>query len=210
MNRRLRRLLVGAAIAGGLYLAGAPLLAALGGWLVVDDAAEQADAIVVLSSGVDIYPRIVHAAHLYREHRAPFVIINGDRRNAAFRELQQAGFRRPCSWDAEIRAILGFLGVPDGDIVSVSAPDAFDTVSEAAAVIPELRARGWKRIIVTTSDYHSRRARTIWQALAPDLEPRMSAAMDGQFQAHAWWRDGRQIRWVLAEYGGWLAQYWRL
>jgi uncharacterized SAM-binding protein YcdF (DUF218 family) len=209
VNRRLRRLVIGAAIAAGLYLAIPPLLAALGAFLVVDDAPEGADAVVVLASGVDVYPRIVHAARLYAERRAARVVINGDRRNAAFRDLEARGFRRPCGWDAEGRAMLGFLGVPDRDIVSFSAPDAYDTVSEADSVIPQLRARGWKRIAVTTSDFHSRRARAIWRALAPDLDPRISPAVDGQFEARGWWRDGRQIRWVLAEYGGWLAQFWR-
>jgi uncharacterized SAM-binding protein YcdF (DUF218 family) len=210
VRRRWRWALVACGLAGALYLAGAPLLSALGRNLVVNDAPAAADAIVVLASGVDVYPRLAHAARLYREGLAPVVVINGDRRNAAFRELQAHGFRRPCPWDAEARAILAFLGVPDGSIVSISAPDAFDSLSEAEAVVPQLRARGLRRIIVTTSDYHSRRARAVWRARASDLDPLMSAAADGQFQPESWWRDARQVRWVLAEYGGWLAQYWKL
>lgn len=209
MSRGYRGILLAAAIAGGLYLVGAPVLSAIGGFLVVDDTPAASDAVVVLASGVDIYPRVVHAAHLFAQGRTSHVVINGDRQNAAFREMAERGFRRPCGWDAEGRAMLGFLGVPDESIVSISAPDAYDTVSEAASVIPELRGRGWKRIVVATSDFHTRRAGAIWRALAPDLDPRVSAA-GGDFQPQAWWRDGRQIRWVLAEYGGWLAQFWKV
>lgn len=185
------------------------MLSALGTFLVVDDASVRADAAVVLAGGVDVYPRITHAARLYGQGRVSHVVVNGDRKNAAYREMELRGFRPPCPWDAEERAMLRLHGVPDEDVISISAPDAYDTVSEAAAVIPALRARGWKSIVVTTSDFHTRRARAIWQALAPDLQPRVAAA-PGEFQPQAWWRDGRQIRWVLAEYGGWLAQIWKL
>ena len=32
---------------------------------------------------------------------------------------------------------------------------------------------------------------------------------DDPFNPKAWWKEGRQIRWVLSEYGAWFYYYWQ-
>ena len=57
--------------------------------------------------------------------------------------------------------ILELLGVQKEYIATISAEDAYDTVSEAATIGKELGKIGISKIIVTTSKFHIRRAEHI-------------------------------------------------
>ncbi len=60
-------------------------------------------------------------------------------------------------------------------------------------------------LIVTTSAYHSRRAAYIWEQLAGNRYLIHSAAApDDGFEPEGWWHQGRQVRWVLSEYGAFV------
>ena len=90
----------------------------------------------------------------------------------------------------------------------IDAPEAYDTVSEAAITGAILRKHGLTKLIVTTSKFHTRRAGYIWQtAFAGTFDIQIAAAQDDPFRPDAWWKDGRQVRQVLSEYGAWL-YYW--
>jgi len=67
------------------------------------------------------------------------------------------------------------------------------------------------RVIITTSKYHTRRARFIWSRLYKDqlIICAVSAKTD-PYNPQGWWKEGRQIRWVLAEYGGWAYDWWKM
>ena len=106
--------------------------------------------------------------------------------------------------------ILNLLGVPENEVTTISAEDAYDTMSEAEAVGPELIRKKYKTVIITTSKYHTRRARHIWRELYGEkLDIKMVAAENDPYEPNGWWREGRQIRWVLAEYGAWVFYYWK-
>lgn len=187
------------------------LLSGMGRFLVADETPRAADAVVVLSTGIEIYPRWIEAARLYRGGYVRTLVINGDRKTEVLKQLEARGLRRAFPWDTDARTVLQFLGVPDKAIISVAAEDAFDTISEAEIVVTALARHGIRRTLITTSRYHTRRARRIWQdAGAGVLEQiTMVAAQDDPFDPEAWWREPRQIRWVLAEYGGWMMYWWR-
>ena len=36
-----------------------------------------------------------------------------------------------------------------------------------------------------------------------------NSAKTDPFNPNAWWKEGRQIRWVMAEYGGWFFLFWK-
>lgn len=186
-------------------------LSALGGFLVVDAAPRKADAVIVLNTGIDIYPRFIEAARLYRTGYAKQVIVNGNRKTDVLRQLEAQGLRFPYPWDAGARTVLKFLGVPDAAIVSVPAEDAFDTITEARIVAAELPKHGISEVLVTTSRFHTRRARRIWYDAGEGVlkSVTMIAAQDDPYSADGWWREPRQVRWVLGEYGGWVMYWWR-
>jgi len=187
-----------------------PILTAAGRWLVQSQPVVHADAAVVLNTGVNIYARMIEAAALYREGVVDKVVINGNRKSDVLRGLEAAGYRTEQPWYAERVGLLQFLQVAGKDVIAVSAEDAYDTVSEAQDVGQELIARGIRAVVVTTSKFHTRRAGFIWHSLYGDrLSIYTVAARDDPFAPAGWWRSGRQVRWVMAEYGAWLFFYWK-
>ncbi|MBU1579519.1 MAG: YdcF family protein [Bacteroidetes bacterium] len=100
--------------------------------------------------------------------------------------------------------------MPEENVIAVSAENAYDTISEAKAVGKVLVQKGFKNIIITTSKFHTRRARHIWKRIYPEaLKIYTVAAREDPYFPESWWKEGRQIRWVLAENGAWLYLLWK-
>ena len=181
----------------------------LGGFLVLDERPSPSDAIVVLLSGIEYYPRLIEAASLYNNGSAEFVIINGDRKDDVLRGLEKDGFQSCCPWYENSLRVLSLLGVPRHKVIYINAEDAYETATEAEAVGKKILQMGYKKIILVTSKYHTRRARHIWSEMYDGRLSvcSVSAKMD-PYDPEGWWKDGRQIRWLMAEYGAWIYYYW--
>jgi uncharacterized SAM-binding protein YcdF (DUF218 family) len=193
----------------GIAFSGA-ILRTMGGLIVVDEIPPRADAVVELNTGVEYYPRLIQAADIYRQGLVEHVIINGNRKTDPLRKLEAKGFNRCCPWYADRVSILKILGVPENKIIWISIEDAYDSVSEADAVGKELIDKKFKTVIVTTSKYHTGRAKFIWEKLyANQLTVFMVSAKTDPYDPDNWWKDGRQIRWLLAEYGAWVYYWWK-
>lgn len=186
----------------------AKILTGIGSFLVVEDIPRKAEAAVVLNTGVDIYPRLIEAANLYKKDKADMVVINGNRKTDILRSLENNGYEPPNKWYAEEISVLTHQGVAKDHIVAISAEDAYDTISEAKIVGTILINNGMSNVIITTSKFHSRRARHIWSKMYKGkLKVFVAPANNDPFNPEAWWKNGRQIRWVLSEYGAWIYYY---
>lgn len=193
-----------------LYFLSGTILGWLGESLVLDENPVPSDAIVALNSGVEYYPRLIEAAELFKKGFARNIVINGNRKTDVLRSLEDKGFKNCCPWYENSLRILSLLGVPNDKVVCISAEDAYDTMSEAEAVGRELSRKGFMRIIITTSKYHTRRAHFIWTKMFGDKFSICSvSAKTDPYDPKGWWNEGRQIRWVLAEYGAWIFYYWK-
>ena len=182
----------------------------MGNMIVVNDTPPPCAAAVVLNSGIEYYPRLIQAADLYRRGLVANVVINGNRKTDALRELERMGFKPCCPWYSDAVSILTMLGIPEANITSISNEDAYDSVSEAEVVGRKLIKRKWAAVIITTSKYHTRRAKFIWQQkFGKQLAIFMVAAKTDPYDPNNWWKDGRQIRWVLTEYGAWIYYWWK-
>ena len=183
-----------------------PLLATLLGRSLIqnDRPLSKADVVVVLSTGVDYPPRLMEAARILKAGLADRVVINGNRKTEFIRKIEAQGYQAPSPWYKNSVAMLGFFGVPKDKVVIIDAPDAFDTISEADITGRQLPLNT-KSIIVTTSKFHTRRANSIWRHQYGDrFDIQVAASEDDPFDPKNWWRHGRQVRQLLAEYGGWL------
>ena len=181
------------------------ILTGIGSVLVVEDIPPKAEVAVVLNTGVDIYPRLIEAANLYRTVRVDKVVINGNRKTDVLRDLESSGYDLPCKWYAEAMGVLTHQKVARDHIIAISAEDAYDSVSEAEIVGAILINNGISSVIITTSKFHSRRARHIWSKMYQGkLKIYVAPAKNDPFNPEAWWKNGRQIRWVLSEYGAWF------
>ncbi len=199
-------LLVGGAALFAYFL----LLPGMGRFLVQDSPPGAADVVVVLNTGVEYYPRLIQAAELVRTGRAHRVVINGNRKTPVLRRLEAMGFQPAAPWDEDRKRILELLGVGREQVVAVEAQDAYDTISEARAVAASLRSQPIDSVLLVTSKYHTRRAHFIWRReLGDSIRVTPVAAAQDPYDPNGWWRHGRQIRWVLAEYGGWLFLAWQ-
>jgi len=186
------------------------ILRTMGRLIMVDENPPRSDAVVVLNTGVEYYPRLIQAADIYRQELAQNVVINGNRKTDTLRELEAGGFKTCCPWYANSVSILKMFGVPENKIMWISVEDAYDTVSEADAVGKELIKKEFAKVIITTSKYHTRRAKFIWQKRHENrLTIFMVSAKTDPYDPNNWWKSGRQIRWVLAEYGAWLYYWWK-
>jgi len=150
---RLRRLTgLGVAALGVLWLlvAFTPLTSWLAEGLVRRDPPSAADAVFVHASS--IYPtgelsstamsRILHGVELVAEHQAPALVLSD--------------LKRPYpSYAGATKSLLENLGIT-AEVDTVGGN--LNTRDEALSLARLCNERGWKRVIVVTSPYHTRRA----------------------------------------------------
>jgi uncharacterized SAM-binding protein YcdF (DUF218 family) len=149
-----RRLVLLIALLGAVVLW--PLLAWLGAHLlIVKSELGSADAIVVMSGSSTYLERADWAAKLYREGRAPIVILTNDSLISGWDKQEE---RNPYFYELAARA-LQQRGVPESKIQVVS-DIALGTYEESLGVRDYATAHQLKRLLVVTSAYHTRR--TLW------------------------------------------------
>lgn len=195
---RLVFLLFLACFAFVIYLARHPLMRVAGNFCVVDDGAAPSEAIVIL--GDDNYQgdRATRAAELLKAGWAPRIIASGR-------------YLRPYASIAQLEQLdLLDRGVPASDIVLL-AHRAENTREEAEAIAQFISAHGWKRILVVTSNYHTRRARFILARVLPaGTDLRVIPASDSEYDPGNWWRTRAGTKLFFREMGGMVVAMWEL
>jgi uncharacterized SAM-binding protein YcdF (DUF218 family) len=190
-----------------IAVAAALLLAAIAaGWFVYDagrylqheDPLQRADAIFVLAG--TRAERALEAVDLYREGYAPWIVLSPGRLEPAEVWLWRKGVRFP-SEGALIRDAMAQLGVPSSAVI-VGETSVDNTAQEATLLRRLAHDRGWRRVIVVTSKYHTRRAgfafRRAMKGSGLELEFRASR-YDTSDPAH-WWRYRKDYRFVAEEW----------
>ena len=177
---RARRWLIIGAVTAGLLVAGylsLPIyLSAVGRALIVEDELHPADAILVLGGETRQGDRVAHAVKLYKRGLAPLLVVSGT----------PMGFR---THEAEVmQRHAEFLGVPAERILAVKH-NADSTREEADVLVPVLRKRGAKEVILVTSNSHTARAKRVFEKAAGPVGPRFLASPmdDGSFNPDGWW-----------------------
>lgn len=181
-----------------LYLARTPILRMAGNFWVVDDTPETSDAIVVLSDDNYWAERAARAAELYKARWAPRIVVAGRqlRSYASMGELMQHD--------------LVDRGVPASAVVRC-AYRGENTREEAEAVSQFLASHGWKRLLVVTSNYHTRRARYVWErSVAAGSQLRVIAAHDSDYDPNSWWRTRTGLKMFAREVAGLVVAMWEM
>jgi uncharacterized SAM-binding protein YcdF (DUF218 family) len=153
----------------------------LGTFLVDARSPVPADLIVVL--GGDGYGhRVLRAAELVKQGYAPKVLVSGA---PGFYDLHESDLAIPFATRH---------GYPAAWFVPL-VHNAHSTEEEALAIRPELEKLHAHRVLVVTSDYHTRRALHTLRARWPGIEIHMVSAPDEFFSVYGWWhtRDGRKV-----------------
>lgn len=183
-------------VAGAIYLLRRPILRAIGGLLIVSEAPVPSDAIVVIGDDNFVGERAAQAAELFRERWAPRVVASGR-------------YLRPYATIAELIARdLTEHGVPREAVVPFPHHGE-NTHDEAVALRGLLRERGWSRVIVVTSQSHTRRTRYIFRGvLGNSVTLRVVASGDAAFDPRAWWESRSGWKRFLYETAGMVVAIW--
>jgi uncharacterized SAM-binding protein YcdF (DUF218 family) len=195
---RLMFLLVFALLLFVLYLIRRPILRAVGDYWVVEDPPSQADAMIVLSDDDFIGSRAAKAADLYHEGRAPLIVASGRmmRPYAGVGELMQRD--------------LTDRGVP-ASAIEIYRHHASDTIEEAQTLRGLVVQKKWRHIVIVTSNYHTRRARYIFQKVFPlGVQVDVASAKDPEFDISDWWEHKAGLKAFLHELVGMCEAKWVL
>jgi uncharacterized SAM-binding protein YcdF (DUF218 family) len=181
-----------------LYTARHPLMRLAAQFWVVDEPAAKSDALIVLGDDNYAADRAFHAAELYREGVAPVVVPCGRmlRQNLSIADVMQHD--------------LESFGVPATSIVKLTHR-AQNTQEEAVEAARLIQTRGWKRVLLVTSNYHARRVRFIYGRVLPSsVTFRVSGARDSQFDPTRWWETRQGQKLFLNELVGYVVARWDL
>jgi uncharacterized SAM-binding protein YcdF (DUF218 family) len=179
-----------------LYLARVPLLRVAGEFWVVDEPAETSDVIVVLSGDNYDAERATRAASLFKSGMAPRVMATG------------RALRSYATTTDLMKRDLVEHGVPEGAIVPFTHK-ADDTRGEAAAVSEFVVSHGWKKVLLVTSNYHTRRSQYIYEHALPSSARLLTiAAPDSDYDPNYWWKTRTGVKIFVHELGGYLVALW--
>ena len=181
-----------------IYFARHPIMRFAAGSWIVDEPAARADAIIVLGDDNFYADRSTRAAELSRQQVAPVVVASGRR-------------LRPSAGIAELEEHdLIERGVPKEKILRF-AHDADSTREEAEGLAKLAVDHHWKSIIVVTSNYHTRRARYIFEKIFPaEISTSVASARDGDFDPERWWEKRKSIKLFAREIAGMVVAMWEL
>ena len=195
MKRKPAKLLwlaTAAALLGGI-LFHERLFALLGNYLVQTDPPAKSDVVFVLA-GDSYGNRVLKGAELVRQGYAPKVMVSGPSGSYGAHECDLA---IPFAVKA---------GYPESYFLHFEH-DGRSTQEEAEFAAAEFHKRGYTRVLVVTSDYHTRRSRRVFHAAAPGIQITVVAAPDKYFTADNWWHNREARKTFLVEWEKTVA-YW--
>ncbi len=168
-----------------------------GRYLVHDDPLEKADAIVVLA-GANV-ERWLEGVDLYHEGWAPRIVLSPGITEDAERQLRAMGIRYPSDVERTRDAMTQMRVAPAAIEILPGSLD--NTADEAAAVHAVCARSGWRRLIVVTSKYHTRRAQFAFRREFDGTGVRIlvrASRYDGA-RPERWWARRGDVRYVAAE-----------
>ena len=168
-------------------------LAWLGNFLVKAEPPDKADAIIVLAGDVT-GSRILTAADLVRKHYAPVVLVSGPfeiyGHNEAFLAIDYAVSKGcPKDWFRPV------------------THRSNSTRDEARALASVLRREHYSKVLLVTSDFHTRRAGSIFRRSIPGLNMLVVAAPAPDFHPDSWWTSRPSQKVFLQEWAKTLADW---
>jgi DUF218 domain len=183
---RFLRLLLGLLLV--VFLAG---LARQAAQFLVVDAPERSDAIVVLAGETHVRPAL--ALDLLRQGKAPRVFLDAETRDLIYDQRLTDIAQKYVDGQAEATR------------VSVCPIVGFSTNAETEDVRHCLESLQVQRVLIVTSDYHTRRALGIFRHRLPQYQFSVAAARNPAQFGVAWWTHREWAKTTLDE---WLKTLW--
>ena len=169
----------------------------LGTFLYAEDPLQRGDAICVLAG--TRMERPLEAADLYLKGWAPRIVLTEEVPDPGIAALRHRGMELPSN-AAISRDIIIRLGVPSAHVEIL--PEIHDSTAHEAETFRAIAVeRRWKRIIVVTSKFHTRRGGfAVRRALkGSGVEVIMRGSAYDRADPHHWWRTRADVRWAASE-----------
>ena len=159
-------------------------------FLVVDEP-EKSDAIVVLAGDTKVRP--VRGLDLLRQGMAPRLFLDAETRDVIYDQpLVEL-----------VQKYVNSLG--EANRVSVCPITGYSTIAEADDVSRCLQSLSAHRVLIVTSDYHTRRALMIFRHRLPQYQFSAAAARNPAQFGEAWWT---HREWAKATFDEWAKTLW--
>jgi putative flippase GtrA/uncharacterized SAM-binding protein YcdF (DUF218 family) len=169
------------------------LLRAMARWLDVGEPPQPAECVMVLNGAEDTRP--FAAAALLKAGFARHALVARVSTTTWVPHMMLS----PC--DETNRQVLLKCGVPQRDI-TILPGEAESTYDEAQALATFLRDRPKTRVLVVTSDCHTRRSRWVFARALGDQAAQVSfvSAPTDEFRMDCWWQDELGFVTIVTEY----------
>lgn len=167
------------------------LLAAFSGWFLVINQPQKADVILVLAGETDLRP--ARAVELLHQQYAPRIILNVPARAKLYQWMQTDLVRQYIQ------------GLPEGHVITVCPIYGFSTKDEARESAACLAQGPSSRILLVTSEFHTRRALSIFKKEVPGHEYSVAAAFNPSQFGVKWWE---HREWAKTNLGEWTRLIW--
>ena len=156
-----------------------------GRFLIVDHSA-HADVILVLAGETDRRPQ--HGLDLLTRGYAARIILDVP----ADTKIYQ--------WTQPELAEKFIQQLPQAQSITICKIHGLSTLEEAREASPCLQRVGAKTVLLVTSDYHTRRAVSIFKHEIPDRDFSVTAAFDSRTFGTEWWRRREWAKTCLNEW----------
>ncbi len=159
--------------------------------LLVVDAPEKSDTIVVLAGETKVRP--AHALDLLRQGMAAHVFLDVETRDRIYDQQLVEIAQKYAN------------GLPEASRVSVCPIEGFSTMTEADDAARCLQSVGAHRVLIVTSEFHTRRSLMIFRHRLPQYRFSVAAARNPAQFGEAWWTNREWAKTTLDE---WLKTFW--
>lgn len=160
------------------------------GRVLVIDSPQQADVIVVLAGETEHRP--AQGVELLKRHFAPIMIIDVP----AWSHLYNV---------SEIDVARSYINtLPEAEAIQICPILGLSTRTEAAEVEHCLTGKPSSRVLIVTSDFHTRRALSIFRHQLPGHSFSIAAAHDDRQFGIRWWTHRQWAKVCLEEWSRFL------
>lgn len=172
-----------------IYAAHPWYLARLGRFFIVSDALVKADIIIVLAGDSARDERLLHAIKLWQEGYAPKIALS-----TTLADWQN--YEDFPTWRHATK-----LNILPKESLLVLDHEADSTRQEAQSLLPYVRNHQFKKVIIVTSNYHTRRSKKVFQKqwAGSGIHISISAAPFSFFHPDDWWKHRSDSRTLFLE-----------
>ena len=170
------------------YFFHASLLARYAKWFHLQNATKGADAIICLSGGK--FTRVPESLRLWNQGFAPLLFVTDEKpRNSNLKDLELSNLK----FANEVTRRMKFQA--KWELLPSTTGGATSTFDEAQDTLDYAEKKGWKKVILVTDEFHTRRSMLAFSKVfeGSQIGVQIAGAPNEIFDAMNWWKSDSGI-----------------